>query len=308
MICGIYKIESPSGKCYIGQSVNIDKRIYEHKRQLSAGTHCNRKLQNAYNKYKESLMWEVLEVVPKEDLTNREQFWIDELDAVAQGYNICKIAAAPPVRIFDAEQRERLSESVKSLWGSQEYRQHMSCVKREKIANDPDYRQRLIDLLNEGREKNNTAHKAFMKQISNTKESKERFKEAMQNWRESLTPYQKAEIAEKCRKTYADKVPRILYGQSEKAMLNRLFFPDTIGISEIAKTNTKGACYTIYNVRWAFEGKDKVKQFSSFSNEEALRDAVVYNTQLAKLQSEHHLDTHKDPTYGDFYSEDFAYD
>lgn len=29
-ICGIYKITSPSGKIYIGQSINIKRRIYEH--------------------------------------------------------------------------------------------------------------------------------------------------------------------------------------------------------------------------------------------------------------------------------------
>jgi len=30
-ICGIYKITSPTGKIYIGQSKNINRRKYEHK-------------------------------------------------------------------------------------------------------------------------------------------------------------------------------------------------------------------------------------------------------------------------------------
>jgi predicted GIY-YIG superfamily endonuclease len=30
IVCGIYKIDFPNGKSYIGQSVNIYKRIQEH--------------------------------------------------------------------------------------------------------------------------------------------------------------------------------------------------------------------------------------------------------------------------------------
>ena len=31
MICGIYKISSPKGRIYIGQSVNINYRWYQHR-------------------------------------------------------------------------------------------------------------------------------------------------------------------------------------------------------------------------------------------------------------------------------------
>jgi len=33
MSAGIYKLTSPSGKCYIGQSVNLEKRILSYARR-----------------------------------------------------------------------------------------------------------------------------------------------------------------------------------------------------------------------------------------------------------------------------------
>ena len=53
-ICGIYKIENKiDGKKYIGQSVNIKERWYEHKYDLRHNIHDNSYLQNAWNKYAE---------------------------------------------------------------------------------------------------------------------------------------------------------------------------------------------------------------------------------------------------------------
>jgi len=35
MSIGIYKITSPKGKTYIGQSINIEKRFKEHKNSIN---------------------------------------------------------------------------------------------------------------------------------------------------------------------------------------------------------------------------------------------------------------------------------
>ena len=53
-IVGIYKIECiANNKVYIGQSINIKRRLYDHKTRLRKGTHKNKHLQNAWNKYGE---------------------------------------------------------------------------------------------------------------------------------------------------------------------------------------------------------------------------------------------------------------
>lgn len=72
---GIYII-SIGFKCYIGQSVNIQNRIADHKKSLKAGRHKNPHLQNLYNKYKE-FSYKVLWVGRKEFLTVIEQCYIN---------------------------------------------------------------------------------------------------------------------------------------------------------------------------------------------------------------------------------------
>ena len=53
MTCGIYLIKNNiSKKEYIGQSINIEKRWKDHKKDLRNNIHKNQHLQNAYNKYK----------------------------------------------------------------------------------------------------------------------------------------------------------------------------------------------------------------------------------------------------------------
>lgn len=63
---GIYKISNlENNKSYYGSSLNLDKRLYEHRRNLRLGQHDNKHLQNAWNKYTEDCFkFEVIEEVP----------------------------------------------------------------------------------------------------------------------------------------------------------------------------------------------------------------------------------------------------
>lgn len=50
---GVYQIYNPiNNKRYIGSSINVERRLKEHLRNLKKNTHCNVHLQSAYNKYK----------------------------------------------------------------------------------------------------------------------------------------------------------------------------------------------------------------------------------------------------------------
>jgi group I intron endonuclease len=77
--CGIYKITSiANNKIYIGQSVDIDERRYEHFRKLNTNIHGNKHLQNSYNKYGESnFKFEIIEICEKQHLNAREYYWIN---------------------------------------------------------------------------------------------------------------------------------------------------------------------------------------------------------------------------------------
>jgi group I intron endonuclease len=82
---GIYKIVSPSGKTYVGQSVNIPKRWREHKNYVGVGP----KLKNSYEKYGfDSHNKEIIEECSLEQLDERETFWKKHyLNQVDGNYN-----------------------------------------------------------------------------------------------------------------------------------------------------------------------------------------------------------------------------
>lgn len=56
---GVYQIYNPiNNKRYIGSSINVERRLKEHLRNLKKNTHCNVHLQSAYNKYKDVLQFQ----------------------------------------------------------------------------------------------------------------------------------------------------------------------------------------------------------------------------------------------------------
>lgn len=83
---GIYCITINS-KQYIGSSINIKKRLIQHKSDLKNNKHCNPYLQNAFNKYNEFIVeyLELLDSVSIEKLVEREKYWIVKNKAI---YNI----------------------------------------------------------------------------------------------------------------------------------------------------------------------------------------------------------------------------
>lgn len=163
MNSGIYKIEHiASGKIYVGSAVNFRIRWNDHKKSLRKNKHHNRKLQCAWNKYGEpAFAFSIIEHVhDKQRLIEREQFWIDELNAVASGYNIAPTAGSSlgvkypfiPRKPLSQEHRAKISlmalnrdpeqvkKSVSAMWAarrkecSPETRAKIGAVHRGKIV------------------------------------------------------------------------------------------------------------------------------------------------------------------------------
>jgi hypothetical protein len=83
----IYKITSPSGKVYVGQTMrSFEKRMREHKSKHSGCT----LLRNAIQKYDDEMKYEIIEEdVPQEQLDEREIYWINYFNSLApSGYNL----------------------------------------------------------------------------------------------------------------------------------------------------------------------------------------------------------------------------
>ena len=76
---GIYKITNlKNQKFYIGQSKNLNNREHNHFYQLERNEHHNEILQSSFNKHgKENFIFEVLEEIDSDYLSNREKYWLD---------------------------------------------------------------------------------------------------------------------------------------------------------------------------------------------------------------------------------------
>jgi len=87
---GIYCITClGNNKKYIGLATRFTERQYHHLRSLRLNKHRNILLQRAYNKYgKDSLSFEILEILNKDDMVEREIYWIKELDTFNNGFNL----------------------------------------------------------------------------------------------------------------------------------------------------------------------------------------------------------------------------
>ena len=91
-VSGIYKITNKvNGKCYIGQSINIKKRLSQHKSQTYRNIHINKILYQAIKKYGiENFTFDIIEKCETNSLDDREKYWIEYYDSYNNGYNGAK--------------------------------------------------------------------------------------------------------------------------------------------------------------------------------------------------------------------------
>ena len=89
-VTGIYKITNIiTNECYIGQAVNVRERWAEHaKCGLGIDTPAGNKLYNAMKEYGlNSFSWELLETCTREQLNEKERYYINLYQSDNYGYN-----------------------------------------------------------------------------------------------------------------------------------------------------------------------------------------------------------------------------
>jgi group I intron endonuclease len=105
--CGVYVICcEPTGKDYVGASVNVVKRIREHFYRLEKDVHRNRRLQSTYNEYgKDSFSSKVMLFC---DPTNLELYGKQTIEKLQPEFNIVHIQhfKRARTRIFKATLKE----------------------------------------------------------------------------------------------------------------------------------------------------------------------------------------------------------
>lgn len=80
-ISGVYSITTPNGSVYVGSSHNIKHRWCEHRSTLRHQKHRSKRLQDAWNKHDGKLKFEILERCEPAYIEEREQYYIQKLNA-----------------------------------------------------------------------------------------------------------------------------------------------------------------------------------------------------------------------------------
>ena len=122
---GIYKIISPSGKIYIGQSRDIEKRFKQYQ---SGSGKTQIRLIHSFNKYNvENHIFEIIEECDIENLNIRERYWQDYYDVIGKnGLNCMLINTDSLPRVLSEETRLKLSEARTGYKFSQESKDKIS--------------------------------------------------------------------------------------------------------------------------------------------------------------------------------------
>ena len=115
-ICGIYKITSPTGKIYIGQSKKFEERFSDYRRGRCPQ---QRKLFNSFYKYGFiNHTIEIIEICEIEDLDCQERYWQDFYDVKDREVGLnCVLTACGDKKEerFPSYKNEKLNKSKEKI-------------------------------------------------------------------------------------------------------------------------------------------------------------------------------------------------
>lgn len=129
---GIYLLRNRvSGGFYVGSTRNLWRRYRQHLDGMRNQRHHNPKLREAWLVYGASAFeFVVVELISVQaDLVAREQYWLDRLNAIGDGYNYCPIAGRHLGAKRGEATRQRLSANMKGKRHTEEAKQKMRAAK-----------------------------------------------------------------------------------------------------------------------------------------------------------------------------------
>lgn len=158
----VYRIVcKANGVSYVGQTINLCRRLREHEFSLRKEKHRNGSLQYDYNKYGADQFYFIVECVKNdstESLDDIEREYIEKYRLENKCYNVfsggltgykasdefrAKISVTHKGRIVSEETRERNRQAAKRQWENEDYRDRMVESAKHQWENE-DYRKMMI--------------------------------------------------------------------------------------------------------------------------------------------------------------------
>jgi group I intron endonuclease len=105
---GIYKITSPTGRIYIGQSINIEKRFLAYKK-----LNCDSqpKLKRSLLKYGYiNHIFEIIEDCPIELLNDRERYYQEQFNCLIHGLNCMLVGTELQTAVRSEETKKKIGD------------------------------------------------------------------------------------------------------------------------------------------------------------------------------------------------------
>ena len=142
----IYKHTSPSGKSYIGQTNNIDRRALEHRFACTSTAFRNAIIKYGWDKFRHEILYVCFDI----DESNRaEQLFILEHNSLAPlGYNLRSGGLG---HVCSLETRKRISDAKKGKPLSDRHRQRLSEVRMGMQQSDETKQKRRLSNLGKER-------------------------------------------------------------------------------------------------------------------------------------------------------------
>lgn len=139
MNSGIYAlVNKRNGKKYIGRSVNLHKREMTHLWLLKNNRHFNVHLQRAWNNG-DRFDFVILEECTEDKCNDREIYWIDKLNTMKVGYNLCEGGNTTTGYHFSEETKRKISSKNKGKKTSTETIEKRIKSLKAHMENDPDF-------------------------------------------------------------------------------------------------------------------------------------------------------------------------
>jgi group I intron endonuclease len=134
-ITGIYKIESPPGRIYIGQAVDITRRFKEYKNIKKSKLQI--KLNRSFNKYGiENHKFEILEECDTLLLNDKERYYQDFYNVVTDGLNCTLVQSTYSSGELSQETKNKISLANTGRVHSEKVRQSMGFKNIGKVASE----------------------------------------------------------------------------------------------------------------------------------------------------------------------------